>query len=182
MMSEYGNQIKAFFHFMFKHFFEIEFGVRVAIELLICVVFVFILSKICYKFIGKIKNSTAFINRELVGPLRVRFFEKLAFSTNNPNWQEKANKIKDAFKNNNSGSKVKNDKNSHTNKWIIVYLLLIAWIIGFHYFGEEKRSNYEVFFWGENTILKIEEWTINNFFDADENNIECFFHDKIEVN
>ena len=38
MISEYGKQIKAFFHFMFKHLFEIEFGIRVAIEILIIVV------------------------------------------------------------------------------------------------------------------------------------------------
>lgn len=83
---------------MFKHLFEVEFGIRVAIEILIFVVLVYILSKICHKIISKSRAYIVFINRELVVPLRVRLFEKLAFSTSNPNWQERANKIKDAFK------------------------------------------------------------------------------------
>ena len=181
MISEYGKQIKAFFHFMFKHLFEIEFGIRVAIEILIFVVLVYILSKICHKIISKSRVYIDFINRELVVPLRVRLFEKLAFSTSNPNWQDRANKIKDAFKEKKDECNKKKDNKSHTSRWIIIYLVLTAWIIGFYYYGEEKRSSYEVFFLGEKAILALEEWITDSLFNTDEYAIECFFHDKIEM-
>ena len=180
MKSEYGIQVKAFFHFMFKHLFEVEFGIRVAIEILIFVVLVYVLLKICNKIISKSRAHIAFINRELVLPLRVRLFEKLAFSTSNPNWQERANKIKDDFKEKKDEYNKKNNK-SHIGCWIIIYLVLTTWIIGFYYYGEEKRSNYEVFFLGEKAILAFEEWTTNSLFNTDEKAIECFFHDKIEM-
>ena len=171
MISEYGKQIKAFFHFMF----------RVAIEILIIVVLVYILSKICHKIISKSRVYIDFINRELVVPLRVRLFEKLAFSTSNPNWQDRANKIKDAFKEKKDECNKKKDNKSHTSRWIIIYLVLTAWIIGFYYYGEEKRSSYEVFFLGEKAILAFEEWITDSLFNTDEYAIECFFHDKIEM-
>ncbi len=180
MISEYGKQVKAFFHFMFKHLFEVEFGIRVVIEILIFVVLIYILSRIFHKIISKCRVHIGFINRELVVPLRVRLFEKLAFSTSNPNWQERANKIKDAFKEQNDEYK-KNDNKSHAGRWIFIYLVLVAWIIGFYYYGEEKRSSYEVFFLGEKVILAFEEWTTNTLFNTDEYDIECFFHDKIEI-
>lgn len=181
MKSEYGKQIKAFFHFMFKHLFEIEFGIRVVIEILIFFVFLYILLKICHKIISKSRVYIGFINRELVAPLRVRLFEKLAFSTSNPNWQERANKIKDAFKEKKDGCNKKNYNKSHADLWIIIYLVSVAWIIGFYYYGEEKRSSYEVFFLGEKAILAFEDWTTNSLFNTDEYTIECFFHDKIEM-
>lgn len=181
MLSEYGKQIKAFFHFMFKHLFEVEFGIRVAVEILIFIVFAYMLLRICHKITSKIRVYIAFINRELVIPLRVRLFEKLAFSTSNPNWQKRADKIKDAFKEKKDECNKKND-NGHVGWWIIAYLVLTLWIIGFYYYGEEKRSSYEVFFLGEKAILAFEEWTTNTLCNTDESAIECFFHDKIEMN
>lgn len=181
MISEYGKQIKAFFHFMFKHLFEVEFGIRVAIEILFFVVLIYILSRICHKIIGKCRVHFGSINRELVVPLRVRLFEKLAFSTSNPNWQERANKIKDAFKEKKDECKKNDNKKNHARWWTFIYLVLVAWIIGFYYYGEEKRSSYEVFFLGEKAILAFEEWTTNTLFNTDEYAIECFFHDKIEM-
>ena len=181
MISEYGKQIKAFFHFIFKHFFEVEFGIRAAVEILIFVVLIYILLRICHKIINKGRGYMGFINRELVVPLRVRLFEKLAFSTSNPNWQERANKIKDAFKEKKDDCNKKNDNKSHAGWWIFIYLVLVAWIIGFYYYGEEKRSSYEVFFLGEKTILAFEKWTTDSLFNTDESAIECFFHDKIEM-
>lgn len=181
MISEYGKQIKAFFHFMFKHLFEFEFGIRVVVEILIFVVLIYILTRICHNVISKIRVGIGFINRELVVPLRVRLFEKLAFSTSNPNWQERANRIKDVFKGKKDECKKNNNKKSHAGWWIFIYIVLIAWIMGFHYYGEEKRSSYEVFFLGEKAILAIEEWTTNTLFNTDEYAIECFFHDKIEI-
>lgn len=180
MISEYGKQIKAFFHFMFKHLFEVEFGIRVFVEILIFVVLIYILSRVCHKIISKSRGYIGFINRELIVPLRVRLFEKLAFSTSNPNWQDKANKIKVAFKEKKVECK-KNDNKSHAGWWIFIYLISVMWIICFYYFGEEKRSSYEVFFLGEKAILTFEEWTTNTLFDTDEYDIECFFHDKIEM-
>lgn len=180
MISEYGKQIKAFFHFAFKHLFEFEFGIKVAFEILIFVVLIYILSRICRKIINKIRIATGFINRELVVPLRVRLFEKLAFSTSNPNWQEQANKIKDTFKESKNECKI-NDEKSHAGWFVFIYIVLIVWIIGFHYYGEEKHRNYGVFFLGENVILAIEEWTTDTLFNTDESSIECFFHDKIEI-
>lgn len=180
MTSEYTKQVKAFFHFMFKHFFEIEFGVRVAIEMIIIVFLIYILLKICRKVVRKIRVHIGFVNRELIVPLRVRVLEKLAFSTSNPNWQERANKVKDSFNEKKDECKRKNHK-SHTGFWIFIYIVLASWIIGFHYYGEEKRSNYEVFFLGEKAILAFEEWTTNTLFNTDEYVMECFFHDKIEM-
>ena len=113
--------------------------------------------------------------------MRVRLFEKLAFSTSNPNWQDRANKIKDAFKEKKDECNKKKDNKSHTSRWIIIYLVLTAWIIGFYYYGEEKRSSYEVFFLGEKAILAFEEWITDSLFNTDEYAIECFFHDKIEM-
>lgn len=177
MISEYGEQIKAFFHFAFKHFFEFEFGIRVSVEILIFVIVIYILSKI----IGKIRIVTDFIYRELVMPLRVRLLEKLAFETSNPNWQERANKIKDTFKKNSNKNIKNNNKKSHAKRWILIYVSFVVWIVGFHYLGEEKRNSYEVFFLGEKAILEFEEWTTNTLLSIDEHNTECFFHNKIEV-
>lgn len=181
MISEYVNQIKAFFHFMFKHLFEIEFGFRVSIEILIFIVVICKLLKKCLKIINNAKVSIGFIYQELILPLRVRLFEKMAFSTSNPNWQERANKIKDEFneKKNNGPKKEKNK--SYAGRCFFIYIVLTAWIIGLHYYGTDKRNNYEVFFLGEDAILTFEEWTVNTFFYTDENAIECFFHDKIET-
>lgn len=181
MMFEYGKQIKAFFHFAFKHFFELEFCIRVAIEVLLFVLLIYILSKILYNFFYKMTYTARFINQELVIPLRVRLYEKLAFSTSNLNWQARANKIKDAFKERNDDHEKNNNKKSHAGFWIVFYIFLIVWIIGFHYFGEKKRNNYEVFFLGENVILTTEEWITNTLFDTDECAIECFFHNKLEM-
>ena len=105
----------------------------------------------------------------------------MAFSTSNPYWQERANKIKDAFKGRNSNREKSNSKKNHAVFWIIIYIFLTLWIIGFHYFGEEKRSNYEVFFLGENVILSIEGWITNTLLETDESAIECFFHNKLEM-
>ncbi len=182
MISEYGKQIKAFFHFLFKHFFEVEFGIRVAVEILIFVVLIYILSRVCHKIVSKGRGYIGFINRELLVPLRVRLFEKLAFTTSNPNWQERANEIKDTFNNKEDECKKSDNKKKHTGYWFFIYLVLTAWMIGFHYYGEEKHSSYEVFFLGEKAILVIEEWTTNTLFNTDEYAIKCFFHDKIEMN
>lgn len=181
MISEYGRQIKAFFHFMFKHLFEVEFGIRVFVEIFIFVMLIYILIRICHKIINKSRIYIGFINRELVIPWRVRLFEKLAFSTSNPNWQERANKIKDAFNEKKDECKKSDNNKSHAGRWIFIYLVLVVWIIGFYYYGEEKRSSYEVFFWGEKAIFAFEEWTTNSLFNTDEYAIECFFHDKIEM-
>lgn len=180
MISEYGNQIKAFFHFMFKHFFEVEFSFRVIVEILLFVICIYIFSNMLHKIISKFKIVTGFINRELVIPLRVRLFEKLAFMTNNPNWQDRANKIKDVFKESKKDCKKNNNKKSHAGLWIFIYIVLTSWIIGFHYYGEEKHSSYEVFFLGENVMLAIEEWITDTLFKTDESSVECFFHNKIE--
>lgn len=181
MISEYGKQIKSFFHFMFKHLFEYEFGIRVSIEIIIYMILIYMLSRICCKAISKIKIEINYLNRELIVPLRVRFFEKLAFSTNNPNWQERANKIKETFKETKIENKKDNNKKSHMGWWVLTYIVLTSWIIGFHYYGEEKRKSYEVFFAGENAILEIEAWTIDTLFATDEQSVECFFHNKVEV-
>lgn len=181
MISEYGKQIKAFFHFMLKHLFEVEFGIRVAVEILIFVVLIYILLKICHKIISKIRTFIGFINWELVVPLRVRLFEKLAYSTSNPNWQDRANKIKDAFKVKKDERIKVSNKKSHAGRWIFIYLFLVVWIIGFYYYGEGKRSSYEVFFLGEKVILVFEKWATNTLFNTDECAIKCFFHDRIEM-
>ena len=161
------------------HFFEAEFGIRMAVEILTFVVIIYILSRIFNKIITKLRNVTRFIHRELVVPLRVRFFEKLAFSTSNSNWQERANKIKDSFKES-KGECIGNSKKSYAKWWILIYVILVAWVTGFHYFGEDKRSSYDVFFLGENAIIKIEQYITNTLLNTDEHTIECFFHNKIE--
>ncbi len=189
-MSDYGIQIKAFFHFSFKHLFQIEFGIRVAVE-----IFIFFLSaylflrffyRIIYKITSVLSKITCSISREIVMPLHIRLFEKLAFATNNPNWQARANKMKDSFKKimgeRTNIQKSKNPKKkSHKIWWILSYLVLAGWIIGFHYWGEAKRSSYEVFFLAENVILEVEDWTVNTWLNTDEHAIECFFHDEIEA-
>ena len=138
------------------------------------------LSRVCHKIINKSRDYIGFFNRELIVPLRVRLFEKLAFLTSNPNWQERANKIKDAFKEKKDECNINNGFKRRTGLWVLIYLILVCWIIGFYYYGEEKRSSYEVFFLGEKAILSFEEWTTDTLFDIDENSIECFFHNKIE--
>lgn len=180
MISDYGKQLKAFFHFTFKHIFEIEFGGRVVVEILILVsIMYFLLNNIC-KITRKAIIFVTFMYCELFMPLRVRMYEKLAFSTSNPNWQERADEIKDAFKKRKSECKITNKQKNHTGWWIFIYIFLITWVIGFHYFGESKRNNYEVFFLGENAILEMEDWVTNIVFSTDENVIPCFYHDKIE--
>ena len=182
MMSEYGKQLKAFFHFMFKHIFEVEFGIKISIEILVFLILICMLLKILHKIFIKSSDYIDFINRELIIPLRVRLFEKLAFSTNNPNWQERANKIKDAFKEEKDERNKKKDNKSYAVWWIALYIVLVAWILGFHYWGEEKRNSYEVFFLGEKAILAFEDWTTNSLFNTDEYAIECFFHNLKEMN
>lgn len=185
MIFEYGMQIKAFFHFTFKHFFEFEFGIRVLVEILIFMTLIYMLLKVLHKIIIKVQKIMECIYKELVLPLCVRGFEKLAFSTNNPNWQERANKIKDDFmegKNKGGseyGRKVRNK--GYARWWFLIYTILVLWILGFHYYGEEKRNSYQVFFLGEDVILTFEEWVINGLFSTDEYTIECFFHDEIEL-
>lgn len=182
LIAEYGKQIKAFFHFAFKHLFEVEFAIRVFVEILLFLALVYIVLKGLCVIINKGRMATSFINYELVMPLRVRLFEKLAFTTNNPNWQERANRIKDAFKERKTEYKDNHVQKSRSGWWIFIYIFLVMWIIGFHYLGEEKRNNYEVFFFGENIILEFEEWFTYTLLETDEFTTECFFHNQIEIN
>ena len=190
-MSEYGKQIKAFFHFMFKHLFEIEFGFRVVVEVLffmcICYILLMLLFRLIHKIVYKLKDMVDFLYIELIAPLWVRLYEKIAFSTNNPNWQERANEMKEGFKKNkdertNTFQNSKNVKKKHTAWWIFSYIVLVVWIVGFHYCGEEKRGSYEVFFLGEQIILDFEDWMTNTWLDTDEHVVECYFHGTIEAN
>lgn len=181
-MSEYGKQIKAFFYFMFKHFFEFDFWIRVLIELSLITIVSYIIISWLLHLLKEIRKRIMFIFKELFLPLQVRIYEKIAFSTNNPNWQDRANKIKDDYKHGRyMRVKQNNQKKSYAGIWFLIYVILVSWIIGFHYFGNEKRSSYEVFFLGENAILKMEEWTTNTLCKTDINTIPCFFHNKIEV-
>jgi hypothetical protein len=191
LIAEYGKQIKAFFHFAFKHLFEVEFAIRVFVEVLLFLALVYIVLKVLHIILKKARIAVCFLDSELIIPLRVRLFEKLAFTTNNPNWQERANKIKDAFKERNmehkenavkeNTVKKKSVKKSCLGWWVFIYIFLVVWIIGFHYFGEEKRNNYEVFFLGENAILGFEERFTYTLLETDEFTTECFFHNQIEI-
>ena len=185
-----ASSVKAFFHFMFKHLFEAEFGIRVAVEIVVFLLLVYLLliisHRIILKIIGVVRKTSRFLSKELITPLRVRICEKLAFTTNNPNWQNRANKIKDVFKKNesesaNSGEDKKVEKKNYVGWWILTYIILVGWILGFHYLGDDKRDHYEVFFWPENTILAFEDWTTNTLLSTDEDAIECFFHNRIEA-
>ena len=179
MIFEYVKQIKALLHFMFKHFFELEFGIKVFVEIFVLLLFFHLILKIVCKFINRLRGFIKFINIELIMPFRVRLFEKLAYSTSNLNWQERADKIKDTFRE--SKEKEVVQKKTHKNWWPLIFMVLVVWIIGFHYYGQEKRKNYEIFFVGENMIMKFEDWTANTLFYTDESTVECFFHDKIEI-
>lgn len=94
--------------------------------------------------------------------------------------QEKANKIKDTFNGNEDSIKIRVNKKSHKGWWIVTYIFLVLWITGFHYYGEDKRKSYEVFFLGEKTVLACEELTRDKWFRTNEKVVECFFHNEIE--
>ena len=143
MLSEYGKQIKAFFHFMFKHLFEGEFAIRVFVEILIYLWIIYILLGIFHKIICIIRACIGFINWNLVAPLRIRLFDKLALLRENSDLQKKANKIREAYKE--EGMKIKKKKHYEV-WWFLIYPVMVTWIICFHYYGEKQRSSYEVFF------------------------------------
>ena len=104
----YAEQIRAFFHYGLGHLFEFEFGFRAATWVLISLLLFFLVLKICWEILKllfrslrcifkKFNGGIGFVNRELFAPFRVDIYEKLAYKTNNPNWQERADKIKDVF-------------------------------------------------------------------------------------
>jgi hypothetical protein len=177
MLSEYGMQIKAFLHYTIKHLCELEFAIRVVIEVCIIYIIIRIALKICFKLILKIFSVFHCLEHWLILPLVVRLLEKLAYSTHNPYWQERANTIKDIHI-------VKNMKKSLVAKKHyaagIICLIAVVWIIFFHYKCGEKRKTYEVFFVGEIAISKLEEWSTNTLLNIDEASIECFYHNVIE--
>jgi hypothetical protein len=134
--------------------------------------------KIFLKIILKIINIIRCLKRELIAPLTVRFYEKIAYSTCNPYWQERANAIKDIY---NKNDKKKVFVGKKHNIVGIICLIAVVWMVIFHYRCDEKRSNYEVFFIGETAISKLEDWTTNTLLKIDEDSIECFYHNVIEV-
>jgi hypothetical protein len=91
--------------------------------------------------------------------------------------------VKDSYRekeatNKASSRKTEAVKKSYAGRWIFAYIFFTVWIVGFHYFGEEKRADYSVVFTPEGIILFVEDYLVNTLLETDTNAIRCFFHNE----
>ena len=184
-MSEYFDQLKAFFHYLFKHIFEIEFVIRILFELLLCFLIIWTLLKL-FKWLAK-KASKVFFYiynffvYEAIFPILIRISDKFAYNMGGPKWQDRANKLREIANNHGTLKESKEELKPETKKksfkkfYIGSYIFLVAYLLCFHYLLQDVQAGYSIFFVPEKLIYSCESFLTNTFFSTNENNIACFF-------
>jgi hypothetical protein len=182
-MSDIFIQIRAFLHYSYKHALAAEFGIRAAIEILLLILALYIVYKfirfLISRFFGVINSIGGFFYYRFILPVNIRWIEFVAYRSSNPDLQDKSERKKAAANAVMDGSaeRGKNKKKIRFG-WIFViaYILIASYIVGFHYFLTDKREAYNVFFIPEYQLTNTENYVLNTLLYTDEQSIACFFH------
>lgn len=179
-MSEYVDQLKAFFHYTLQHAFEFEFGVRILVEISVLLFIVYFILKLTTKVISKIIKIFSvvidFISYDIFLPSCKAIADYFAYKIGSLKWQERADMIKQMILKHDGKQMIQNKKKrSFIGYFVLVFLILIGYLESFHYLLPNVKENYPVFFLPESFILKSENFLENVVFEIDEQAIPCFY-------
>lgn len=186
-MSEYVDQLKAFFHYTLQHAFAFEFGVRILVEISVLLfIAYFVLQLMTWairKFFKFFSVVTDFIAYEIILPICKAITDQFAYKIGSLKWQGRADRIKQViFKHDEKqiGEKDKKidqneKKKSSAGYYALAFIIIIGYLESFHYLLPNVKENYPVFFVPENLILNSENFLENVVFETDENAIPCFY-------
>jgi len=186
-MSEYVDQLKAFFHYTLKHAFAFEFGVRILVEILILLFIAYFILKFIIRVTSKIIKLFSvvidFISYDLFLPICKAITDQFAYKIGSLKWQERASRIKQMILKHDEKQIGQNDKQIGQNEkkkslagyFVLAFIILIGYLESFHYLLPNVKENYPVFFLPESFILKSENFLENVVFETDEKAIPCFY-------
>lgn len=192
-MSEYVDQLKAFFHYTLKHAFAFEFGVRILVEIVILLIIVYIILKFIIRVTSKIVRflsvSIDFISYDVCLPICKVVTDQLAYKLGSPKWQERADRIKQMILKHDEKQLGQNEKEIEEIEkkkglakcFLFAFIILVGYLESFHYLLPNVKENYSVFFLPESIILKGENFLENVVFETDEKAIPCFY-DLVHTN
>lgn len=186
-MSDYVNQLKAFFHYTLQHAFAYEFGVRILVEifiLLFIAYFIFILiTRVTSKIIKVFSAVIDFISYDIFLPICKALTDQFAYKIGSLKWQERAGRIKQIILKHDEKQIGQNEKQIDQNEkkksfigyFVLAFIILIGYLESFHYLLPNVKENYPVFFLPESLILKSENFFEDVVFETDEKAIPCFY-------
>lgn len=187
-MSEYADQLKAFFHYTLKHAFAFEFGVRILVEIFILLFIAYFLFKFLTRVTSKIIKLLSvvidFISYDLFLPICKAITDQFAYKIGSLKWQERANRIKQMILKHDEKQLGQNGKQIGQNKkkknlvgyFVLMFIILVGYLDSFHYLFSNVKENYPVFFLPESLIHKSENFLENVVFETDEKAIPCFYN------
>lgn len=183
-MSEYVDQLKAFFHYTLKHAFSFEFGVRILVEvsvLLFITYFILkLITKVTYKIIKVFSVFIDFISYDIFLPICKAITDQFAYKIGSLKWQKRADRIKQMILKHDEKQTGQNEEQAEKKKsfagyFVLAFIILIGYLESFHYLLPNVKENYSVFFLPESFILNSENFWENVVFETDENAIPCFY-------
>lgn len=184
-MSNYLEQIRAFFHYTFKYAFNIEFGVRVAIEILILFIIAYFLLKLVTAIACKIAKILLviadFIVYDVVSPIGIKLADFFEYKIGSPKWKLRSNNIKQKVLDHDGEEKDKKNqekatsKKSYIKRYVVAFIILVVYIEFFHYCMTNVREYYPVFFIPEDIIVNSEYFLENIVFATNEEAIPSFY-------
>lgn len=192
-MSEYVDQLKAFFHYTLKHAFAFEFGVRILVEITILLIIVYFILKFIIKVACKITKFFSvgidFIYYDLCLPICKVITDQFAYKLGSLKWQERADRIKQMILKHDDKQLDQNEKETEeiekkmglTRYFVFAFIILVGYLESFHYLLPNVKENYSVFFLPESIILNGENFLENVVFETDEKAIPCFY-DLVHTN
>lgn len=192
-MSEYVDQLKAFFHYTLKHAFAFEFGIRILVEITILLIIVYFILKFIIKVVRKIIKFLSvgidFISFDLFLPICKVITDQFAYKLGSLKWQERADRIKQMILKHDEKQLDQNEKEiekiekkkSLARYFVFVFIILVVYLESFHYLLPNVKENYSVFFLPESVILIGEHFLENVVFETDEKAIPCFY-DLVHTN
>ena len=186
-MSEYADQLKAFFHYTLQHAFAFEFGVRILVEIFSLLFIAYFILKFIARVTSKIiKVFLAvidFISYDILLPICKAITDQFAYKIGSLKWQERAGSFKQMILKHDEKQTCQNDrqicqndkKKSFIGYFVLTFIILIGYLESFHYLLPNVKENYAVFFLPENFILKSEDFLENVVFETDESAIPCLY-------
>lgn len=184
-MSNYADQIRAFFHYTFKIVFNIEFGLRILFEILILLIIIHFILKIITAVTRVIMNKLLviadFFVYDVFYPIGIKTADYFEYKLGSPKWKSRSNKIKQKVLDHDAAQEDEQTKKrlifpiKIVGLYILVYIILVSYIELFHYCLPHTRANYPIFFVLEDIIIEGEYFIENIVFETDEEAIPSFY-------
>ncbi len=184
-MSNYMEQIKAFFHYTLKYTFNTEFWVKTAIEIFILLIIICFFLKLIIAIARKIAKMLLiiadFIIYDVAFPIGVELSDFFEYKFGSQKWRLRSNNIKKKILDHDIAQEKKENKEEpaiakgHSGKYIVAFIILISYINFFHYCLPDVRMYYPVFFIPEKIMVEIEYFLTDVVFKTDEEAIPSFY-------